>query len=246
MVQFVITPNITLLREKKLQYLDLLTYFAIRKHLNTKSKIAYPSLDTIATLSGLSRKFIIASIKRLEKANLVTVYRAIKKANQYSFPEVTSFQMIPEALLQDTNLTTQEKAILICLRQFFYSDSLMSTYNLQDIAKSLDLSYDLIQRQTASLKRKGYITSQLRYFPTDVDGQTLMIEKQTLMLNQQRINWALKEEVIKLHQTDLDIIALIEQMELSPELRQQLQILKKTAEIKKSYAENTFGELIVE
>lgn len=246
MQQFVIIPSLSLI-EQKIQYLDLLTYAAVRRFINP-SGVAFPSLEKISEKAGLGREFVITSLKRLEAAGLINIHKQVKKVNNYTFPKVEKFEKLPFELLDDENLSSQEKATLICLRQHFYSDSLTTAYNLQELAERLNLSYATIQRQIASLKKKNYITTQLRYFPTKIDEQTLMIEKQVLMLNQNKINWTLKEEIVKLHQTDLDIIDILERMDtLSPEqLKQELLILRKKSEIKKSYAEDTLNNLMIE
>ena len=58
------------------------------RHMNWKSRQAWPSLDTIAQLTGRNRTTVWRSIKRLKKAGLITAIRVGRGRyahNRYSF-----------------------------------------------------------------------------------------------------------------------------------------------------------------
>ena len=76
--QYVPIPYLLHLPQQCLQYKDILTYVALRSFDNELHE-CFPRHDTIALKAGMSRKFVIQSIKRLELANLITVKRSKKQ-----------------------------------------------------------------------------------------------------------------------------------------------------------------------
>ena len=67
---------------------DLATGLTLMRHMSRKSRQAWPSLDTIAQLTGRNRTTVWRSIKRLKKAGLITAIRVGRGRyahNRYSF-----------------------------------------------------------------------------------------------------------------------------------------------------------------
>ena len=67
---------------------DLATGLTLMRHMSWKSRQAWPSLDTIAQLTGRNRTTVWRSIKRLKKAGLITAIRVGRGRyahNRYSF-----------------------------------------------------------------------------------------------------------------------------------------------------------------
>nr|WP_294898586.1 helix-turn-helix domain-containing protein [uncultured Pedobacter sp.] len=159
---FVKKPIFLKLKTNKLNYLDILTYTAIKSFDNPKGG-CFPSNEKIASRSGLSRTFVIESIKRLEKSNYLKIYKNgnFKSPNrsfpnQYSFKPVHLFNPVPYNIFEVTDLTVYQKAMLLLLRQFAVTDfEIDGTIN--KFADRLELTYNTIKKQFDSLILKGYL-----------------------------------------------------------------------------------------
>ena len=56
---------------------DLAVGLILALHMNAKTRQAWPSIDTIAQLTGRNRHTVWRSIERLKRAGLITVSRAV-------------------------------------------------------------------------------------------------------------------------------------------------------------------------
>lgn len=158
--RFIMKPKFNNLTEQGLNYKDILTYVAIRSYYNTKVKYCYPSYKTLEKVIGLGPKFISHSVKRLEKAGFLEVWRVGKGRVQhcYKFKDVGLYQKIPYELLNENAISAHEKAILLMLREFC-DDQLRCTIPISEIASSTGLSYRSIHRQFQALTLKGYLVT---------------------------------------------------------------------------------------
>lgn len=97
----------------KLKLLDYLVYANIKRFANKDTLISVVSIDTLAQLCGMTRKSIINSIEKLEKANMFTVLRSSnedkKNCNKYQFKELDKFEKFSEEFLK-SNLPNKVKA----------------------------------------------------------------------------------------------------------------------------------------
>lgn len=159
---FVKKPIFLKLKTNKLNYLDVLTYTAIKSFDNPKGG-CFPSYETIASRSGLSRTFVTESIKRLEKSNYLGVcrnekFKSPKRSfpNQYSFKSVDPFNRIPYDIFEVNDLTVYQKAMLLLLRQSAITvTEIYGTIN--KFADELELTYNTVKKQFDSLILKGYL-----------------------------------------------------------------------------------------
>jgi len=154
----VIVPEVDL-AEKSLKYRDFLTYFTIRSYLNNQTSKCFPEIRTIVKRSGLSFKYVSDSIDRLKTAGYITVTTV--KVNYYKFKALENFSFIPLSILDEDDLSIEEKAMLIRIRQYFYEPSFQSPYSCKEIAKLIGLSYETLSKYYKSLIRKGYIRAIL-------------------------------------------------------------------------------------
>lgn len=156
--QYVSIPYLLDLPKQSLQYKDILTYVALRSFDNDKNE-CFPRHDTIALRAGMSRKYIIQSITRLELSNLITVKRSKKQreSNYYFFNEIVAPTKLPVGFFSITDLTCTEKGILLCIRQFFNTGDFKCSYDLDQMAKLLGLTYQQVYKPFKSLISKGYI-----------------------------------------------------------------------------------------
>ena len=156
--QYVPIPYLLFLPNQSLQYKDMLTYVALRSF-NNDTNECFPRHDTIALRAGMSRKYIIQSIKRLERSNLITVSRSNnqRESNYYFFNEIVAPTKLPIGFFSITDLTSTEKGIFLCIRQFFNTGDFKCSYDLDQMAKLLGLTYQQVYKPFKSLISKGYI-----------------------------------------------------------------------------------------
>ncbi|PTQ96838.1 helix-turn-helix protein [Mucilaginibacter yixingensis] len=158
--QFVLLPSDIALTKEGLHYKDLLTYITIRSFLNSKNDLCMPSYESIADRSGMSKKFIGQSIIRLERAGYLKVERSQKRraSNRYSFRDHECFCQIPYEFFEIDDLTANEKAMLLGVRECFDSTNLeFFVGDLANAALMLDVTYRTVYVQFKSLIDKGYI-----------------------------------------------------------------------------------------
>ncbi|WP_026896791.1 helix-turn-helix domain-containing protein [Daejeonella oryzae] len=160
--RFVIKPNFKNLSEYKLKYTDILTYITIRSFYNSKDEYCYPSYNTIANLAQLSKKFLGESIKRLDKAGFLDVWKigTVRVRHSYMFSEVVAYQKVPYQIFHSNDLTANEKSMLLLLREYCNSE-LDCCESISEIASVSGLTYRTIHKQFSSLVLKGYISDQI-------------------------------------------------------------------------------------
>lgn len=90
-----------------------IVYCFIKKHMNVKSRIAFPSQDFIAKQCGFSKRTVIDAIKKLVSNNLLYVDKRQRKVNKY-------FLTTPS---QRKELDGREKNILPLNHCFMLPDS---------------------------------------------------------------------------------------------------------------------------
>lgn len=161
--RFIIKPDFKNLSEHKLNYKDILIYIAIRSFYNFEDKYCYPSYDAIAKRAQLSKKFVGESVKRLEGAKFLQVWRVVKRRirHYYRFDQpIISYQKVPYQLLLDSDLTVFEKGILLLFRE--HCDSFYEcSKSIAEIASESGLTYRTIHNQYQTLLLKGYIVECL-------------------------------------------------------------------------------------
>lgn len=163
--QFVLIPNFYKLDQTNLQYLDILIYTAL-KSFDNDDEDCFPMHETIGKRARLSRRFVIDSIKRLETSGFISVIRSAKKhvSNHYFFNKLERFEQIPYDLFEQPDLTPNEKAMLICLRQFFIHGPLQCGNDITFFARWLGLTYNTIVPIYKSLVDKGYILERVKIY----------------------------------------------------------------------------------
>ena len=148
------------LKKQNLKTLDVLVYISIRSFHNSTTGQCYPPYEKIMERSGLSRGFIAGSITRLENAGYFKVIHSNRKGtcNQYQFHWLEDmFNPVPYELFTASDLTSYEKAMLLCLRPFFINNLLVCISSIKSVAKELGLSYKQVYSPYKALIEKGYI-----------------------------------------------------------------------------------------
>lgn len=157
--RYVILPNFLFLDKINLKYLDVLTYASIKWFHNTARTYGHPTHEQIMKISGLGRTFIAQSIKRLEAAGMFRIMHSNRKgtANRYYSKWITLHERIPYELFEIKDLSTYEKAMLLCLKQFFNLGYLQTSEDITYFAKQLGLTYHQVYGRIKGLIAKGYI-----------------------------------------------------------------------------------------
>ncbi|MEN0011366.1 helix-turn-helix domain-containing protein [Flavobacterium nitrogenifigens] len=158
-------PYFLKLDEQNLNYLDVLTYVALKSFDNPDHR-CFPSYESIADRAGLSRDFIIKSISRLKDAGYIRIWRraGFQSANKsypnhYYFNKLDKgdyFFMIPYELLSEDRITNYEKAILLLLYQFSVTPTTVIG-KMDRFVKMLGISKNAIYKKYLSLADKGFI-----------------------------------------------------------------------------------------
>ena len=166
--RFILKPRFSNLAEYQLQYKDILTYVTIRSYYNTQKKYAYPSYATINSRSGLSTKFISESVKRLEAAGFIDIWKVGKfhVRHYYRFDETMDRQKIPYDFLNSEDLTATEKCMLLMIADsgctFFDYEQVIET-----VSKNSGLVKKTITHYIKTLILKGYLAEELFENPLD-------------------------------------------------------------------------------
>ncbi len=181
--QFVLLPAINQLSQDGLHYKDLLTYVAIRSFNNNETDDCLPGLDTISRRSGMNKKTTMESIKRLELSGLLKVTKSTKKhvSNRYQFKKCSSFLQIPYSVFKTDDLTFNQRAMLVFIRQCFDSVNLECLCrSIKAISEFLGVTYKVLHCQFNVLIAKGYIEKSTKLYDC---GDSRVIIKLTDKLN---------------------------------------------------------------
>lgn len=185
--RFVACPDFNNLKQQKLKYIDALTYITIRSFHDDGKGYAYPPQPEIQKLSGLGITTVKQSVKRLETADFFYKKQSLGKgtSNRYYFGNLPRFERIPYGLFSADELKPNEKALLVCLRQFFNHDRLGCLYSIPTLAIHLGLTYNTIYPLWKSLLSKGYVSEQ-----TKIDKTGKILYKALYFTS--KLNWVYK------------------------------------------------------
>lgn len=160
--QHVQVPNMELQEDSGLNYIDPFVYACIKRFMNEKTMIAFPSIRTLMETSKLSQHLLQESISRLEAAGYIKVNKQFGKSNTYLFNKDTQFEIFSYDFLDQPNLTTKEKAYLIAAQQHMFKDVNSKTgrieYDSDTLAMKLGISTKTLMRTEKELKHKNILS----------------------------------------------------------------------------------------
>lgn len=224
--QHVQVPN-SMTVNQELTPKDLLIYATIKRYMNSKTKEAFPSGDTIAQVSGVTKPTIKKCVDKLVELGYLTVFKK-GRSNIYRFSPYKNFEPFSYDFLDKEGLSANEKAYLIASQQFMFKD--MDGYGkitLQDkqMSKILNISHNSVSKYNKSLEEKGYL-SIINTSAKDVHGNPVHEKLFNLTELEQQIVFVLgnhEDRLTKLENQNENLMAsLKEQNEL---LKRQLKIL---------------------
>lgn len=153
--------NKSSLLQNGLQYRDVLTYGTLLSFCN-KNLECWPTMATINKESKLSKTFITKSIDRLVNAGWISFDTKTNKDTKreyriYKCASFENFKMIPLDVFK-SDIKSEDLAMLLCIRQFYYDQTLTTDINIVEMAELLGIPYSTLCRRYESLKKKGYIS----------------------------------------------------------------------------------------
>jgi DNA-binding MarR family transcriptional regulator len=169
---YIVKPHFVGITEKKLRYVDVLTYLAIRYYYNYEDRNCFPAYETIAGKIGMSRAFVMDSTDRLVKAGYINKQRRLDKSNLYTFKGATIVDKIPVEVLA-LHLSIYEKAMLVLLRQCCEGTDTDILISMTNIAARLGISYKVVNAQMHSLLDQGYVEEKINRNTKRVIGYKL-------------------------------------------------------------------------
>ena len=174
MNQFVTLPN-SMAENSAIKLDHVLVYLMCKKHMNNKTRDAFPSITTLYKLCRMQRNKVMLCLETLEKEGYIKITRAERRgqSNHYYFPveKEEDFQMVAFGLLNNPDLTTAEKGYFAILQQYYFIDKDTATgkYRLstRQISEITGLTASTLSRMERQLVDKG----MLNRFKTNVKDQ---------------------------------------------------------------------------
>lgn len=224
--QYIFYPS----TDHKISLNSALVYATLRRHMN-KDKECYPSIERICELSGLGKDAVRTAIKELINKEFITKRREGNKTI-YKFPEIEKFEIFSYDFLDNKDLTTSEKGLLILLQRYLIKDSGygVTWYKNMELQELLNISDKTLKKYFNSLTDKGYLTmaNLIRK-----DGQLTEVKQFDMIKLGQKIIFTLLE-----HGKDIDelkqradksdeiieiLLKKVEALEKQERLRQRLE-----------------------
>ncbi len=138
--------------------------------MNKNTRTCYPSVQTLKDITGLSSRFILDSISRLEEFGLIQVTRRIGTSNLYYFPpETDQFEMFSEEFL-DMKLPPKVKEYYMKIQKTLYDkDQQVATthYSDAELAELTGLSRPTVKKYNKILEESGYLSTSLTNYKDD-------------------------------------------------------------------------------
>ncbi len=200
MKQHVQLPNDMTINEE-LTPKDLLVYVTIKKFINRNTYSCFPSLSTIVKKSGVSKKTVLKAINKLVKYNYIMIKKR-GRSNLYVFNMYKGFEPFSYEFLDRTDITTEEKALIIAEQQYMYKDLPgygKVTYTDYELSKKINMSYNSIVKYHKSLEKKGFLTTIRTEAKDSTTGITINEKIFNLNALGQAIIWILKK-----HEEDIN------------------------------------------
>lgn len=198
--QHVQLPN-DMTKTKILTPRDLLVYICIKSFMNKDTLESFPSLTTIAELSGISRPTVMKSIKLLDKQNYISIRKEGRK-NIYKFNPNKKFEPFGYDFLNNKELNPSEKAMYAALQQNLIKDIDglgKTTFSYMEISDKINMPYRTVLNNMKSLEDKGF----LDVIKTNTKDSTTGLMKQEKIFHLNELGQAIVF-VLQKHEDRLD------------------------------------------
>lgn len=184
--QFVILPKKEK-EEDQLKKYEILIYVCIRRHMNSKTLEAFPSIETIAKESSCSKKTVLDTIEKIQQKGYFTI-KKIGKCNHYFFNNEKHFEPFSYDFLDNPKLNKSEKLQILCTQQYMIKTQItdengeehgFGAISMSDrqLAFCTGLDRNTIARNNKSLISKGFASQASLQIK---DSETGLMNKQTI------------------------------------------------------------------
>lgn len=221
-LQHVQVPN-NMCRNTGLEPFDILVYANIKRYMNSDTKEAYPSRDTLKRVIGSRADRIKDSITKLN-GKYLTVYKKGKK-NIYSFQKpYKGFEPFSIEFLDKTDLTPTEKAYIIATQQYMFKDLTeygKVSFTTKELSELINMPEWEIWKCDRTLKDKGYlevVKTKNRDFDTGLQRSEKIFNMKLLG---QKIIWMLAKNNERIRQNTEQIKKLQRDLQIMKKLLQQ-------------------------
>lgn len=182
---------------------DLLIYATIKRFMNKDTLSCFPSLATISEKSGVSKPTILKAINKLQKLEYFRIEKD-GRHNVYVFNSYKNFEPFSYDFLDNEDITTEEKSLIIAEQQLMFKDHNgygKITYSDLELSEKINMSYPSIVKHHKSLEKKGYLTTIKTSSKDSLTG--LQINEKIFHLNElgQAIIWTLQK-----HEEEIDAL----------------------------------------
>lgn len=163
--QFVVLPKKEKEKDQLKKY-EILIYVCIRRHMNSKTLEAFPSIETIAKESSCSKKTVLDTIEKIQQKGYFTI-KKIGKCNHYFFSNEKHFEPFSYDFLDNPELNKSEKLQILCTQQYMIKTQItddngeeqgFGAISMSDrqLALCTGLDRNSIARNNKSLIEKGF------------------------------------------------------------------------------------------
>lgn len=137
---------------------DLLVYLTLKRYMDNETKIAYPSLLTIAEDCGATINTIRKYLINLEKAGYISIKKK-GRSNVYEFLKWDKFEPFSYKFLDKPDLSFNEKAYLVASQQYMFKEEGEGKISMsdKDLSNNLNISESFISKCDKSLEKKNYL-----------------------------------------------------------------------------------------
>lgn len=139
---------------------DKLIYLSIRRFMNKDTKIAFPSLQTISTVSGASIPTIRKIITKLEELDYFKISKR-GRGQQYEFNELKSFEPFSYDFLDRNDVSFTAKSYLIATQEFMYKDVEnygKVSYSDRELSTKINMPQTTLSKCNRELEALGYLS----------------------------------------------------------------------------------------
>ena len=239
--QYILYPS----TDYKISINSALVYATLRRHMDG-NKECFPSIARICELSGLGKDAVRSAISELVNKEFITKRRDGNKT-VYKFPEIEKFEIFSYDFLDNKDLATSEKGLLILLQRYLIKQDGygVTWYKNIELQNLLDISDKTLKKYFKSLKNKGYLTmgnlirkdgqlTEVKQIDMLKLGQAIVFKllechSQKINENSENID-ELKQRANKSDEIIDELTKRLEKLEKQERLRQRLEESSRLAE----------------
>lgn len=194
---------------------DQLVYLGIKSFMNKDTMEAYPSQQTVGRRIGCCDKTIRKCVQNLVDKNYITIRKEGKKII-YKFNKTKQFEPFSYEFLEDPDLSSTQKALLISTQQYMVDKESgigKISYSKHELAEKINMPYPTLVKTSRELARKDIVS----VVTLDEKDQLTGCKKQQMQFNFEKYGQAIVKTLInhevRLEDTENAVVDLIRRVE---------------------------------